>query len=75
MRAYRRSYPAKAALAKGGDDVGAVGGQGLVGLIVHQVKRELTSTEAGQLAEPVHVRGRAAEQAEPVHDLVRHEVG
>ena len=52
----------------------AVGGQGVLLLVVHQVHGELVGAGLGQLAQPVHVRGRRAEQAEPVHDLVRHEV-
>ena len=41
---------------------------------MHQVERELAHAQRGQLAQPVHMRRLAAEQAEPVHDAVWHEV-
>ena len=73
-RAWSRRRPPRPASAQGSNDLAAVGGQGLLLLVVHQVQGELVHPGLGQLTQPVHVRGGRAEQAEPVHDLVRHEV-
>src|SRR6185437_16842939 len=61
--------------AYGRDDLVAVGGERLAGLVVHQVDGELVGAEPGQLAQPVDVRACRAEQAEPVDNGIGHEVG
>src|ERR1700751_1763854 len=71
-----RGYVTRATLVsgEGRDDGIAVGGQGLGGLVVHQGDSNLVGPDRGQLAQPVQVRLSRAEQAEPVHDGIRHEV-
>src|SRR6202000_2156100 len=66
--------PPAARSAQGRDHRVAVGGQGLLGLVVHQVHGELVDAEAGQLLQPRHVRLGRPGQAEPVHDLIRDEI-
>src|SRR5690606_39184304 len=70
-----RSAPTPANLVTArGDDLLAVGRQGLVLVVVHQVQRELADTQLAQFGEPFDVcRGRP-DQTEPVDDVVRHEV-
>ena len=57
------------------DHVLAVRGERRVLAVVLQVDRELVDAEVAQLAQPRHVLLDRAEHAEPVDDLVRHEVG
>ena len=42
--------------------------------VVHRVDRELVHAQPAQLRQPLQLRRRRAEQAEPVDDLVGHEV-
>src|SRR5262249_60536728 len=59
----------------GAYQVGGVGVEGGVLGVVHEVQAEVVGADLAQFRQPVHVQLRRPEQAEPVHDVVGHEVG